>query len=40
MDTSIARLKFLSFTWPNRADLAPGAMYKEIRRCGVWHVLD
>ena len=27
-------------TWPNGADLAPDAMYKEIRRCGVWHILD
>ena len=27
-------------TWPNGADLAPDAMHKEIRRCGVWRVLD
>jgi hypothetical protein len=27
-------------TWPNGADLAPDAMYKEIRRCGVWRILD
>lgn len=27
-------------TWPNGADLAPGAMHKEIRRCGVWRILD
>jgi len=26
--------------WPNGADLAPDAMYKEIRRCGVLHILD
>jgi hypothetical protein len=27
-------------TWPNGADLAPDAMYKEIRRSGIWRVLD
>lgn len=24
--------------WPNGADLAPDAMHKEIRRCGMWTV--
>lgn len=27
-------------TWPNGADLAPDAMHKEIRRSGVWRILD
>lgn len=27
-------------TWPNGADLAPDAMYKEIRCCGVSQILD
>lgn len=27
-------------TWPNGADLAPDAMYKEIQRCGEWRILD
>lgn len=27
-------------TWPNGADLAPDCMYKEIRRSGLWRVLD
>jgi hypothetical protein len=27
-------------TWPNGADLAPNAMYKEIRRSGVWRILE
>ena len=27
-------------TWPNGADLAPDAMHKEIRRCGVWRISD
>lgn len=26
--------------WPNGADIAPGAMHKEIQRSGVWHILD
>lgn len=26
--------------WPNGADLAPDAMYKEIRRSGIWRVVD
>ena len=29
-----------AITWPNGADLAPDAMHKEIRRCGVWRILD
>jgi Protein of unknown function (DUF2442) len=27
-------------TWPNGADIAPDAMYKEIRRSGVWRIVD
>jgi hypothetical protein len=27
-------------TWPNGADIAPDAMYKEIRRSGVWQIVD
>ena len=26
--------------WPNGADLAPDAMHKEIRRRGVWRIMD
>jgi hypothetical protein len=26
--------------WPNGADIAPDTMHKEIRRSGVWHILD
>ena len=26
--------------WPNGADLAPDAMHKEIRRSGMWRILD
>ena len=29
-----------AIAWPNGADLAPDAMYKEIRRSGVWRILD
>ncbi len=25
-------------TWPNGADLAPDAMYEEIKKNGVWHI--
>jgi hypothetical protein len=25
-------------TWPNGADLAPDAMYEEIKKHGVWHI--
>jgi len=35
-----ASLAYGAVTWPNGADLAPDAMYKEIRRCGVWRVVD
>jgi len=27
-------------TWPNGADLAPDGMHEEIRRSGVWRILD
>lgn len=27
-------------TWPNGADIAPDTMHKEIRRNGVWRILD
>ena len=27
-------------TWPNGADLAPDAMYKAIRRDGIWYVTE
>ena len=37
---ALAYLDLGAITWPNGADLAPDAMYKEIRRCGVWRVLD
>lgn len=26
--------------WPNGADLAPDTMYREIKRSGMWRVLD
>jgi hypothetical protein len=35
-----AHLECGAVTWPNGADIAPDAMHKEIRRNGVWHVLD
>ena len=35
-----AYLDYGAITWPNGADLAPDAMHQEIRRCGVWRVLD
>ena len=35
-----AYLDYGAVTWPNGADLAPDAMHKEIRRCGIWRVTD
>lgn len=29
-----------AITWPNGADLAPDEMYKEIRRSGIYRILD
>ena len=36
----LAYLECGAVTWPNGADLAPSAMYKEIQRTGIWHVID
>ena len=35
-----AYLECGAVAWPNGADLAPDAMYREIMRSGVWRVLD
>ena len=35
-----AYLECGAIAWPNGADLAPDAMYREILRSGVWRVLD
>jgi hypothetical protein len=35
-----AHLDCGAVVWPNGADLAPDAMYKEIHRTGVWRILD
>ncbi len=35
-----AYLECGAVAWPNGADLAPDAMYKEISRSGVWRILD
>lgn len=29
-----------AITWPNGVDLAPDAMHKAIRHCGIWRVVD
>lgn len=31
-----ARIEFGAVTWPGEIDLAPDAMYREIRRAGEW----
>jgi len=35
-----AYLDYGALTWPNGADIAPDAMYKEIRQCGYWMIED
>ncbi len=35
-----AYLDYGAVTWPNGADLAPDAMHKEVRRCGIWRIVD
>jgi hypothetical protein len=37
---ALAYLEYGAVTWPNGADLSPSAMYKEIRRNGIWRVVD
>lgn len=35
-----ACLDYGAVTWPNGADIAPDAMHKELRRNGMWRILD
>ncbi len=37
---AMAYLDLGAVTWPNGADLARDAMYKEIRRSGVWRITE